>query len=347
MRVLLIYNPNAGDGVHDQLRDLVDVIHAAGHQVRCRSSKDPQVVTAFAEPTDLVAVAGGDGTIAKVARLLRGRDTAIAPLPVGTANNIATALGLTASSLEEQILGWTNARAIALDVGLARSPRGSRSFLESCGAGLIPRLLTLAKSRDPPRLASSAETRLESALARARRTARRSPAIEIRAVLDGQDISGRYVLIEAMNLGWVGPNLNLAADADPSDGLLDVVLVSEAERSLLSGYLDYLDAREDGVGWPHAFPTVRGRHLRIAQTDLEVHVGDELWTSVDADQGDAFEVTLRDRAWFLVPAQQASLTAWMRGASGRDLGQSERAAPARVTPSRWAWPGGGRARFHR
>jgi hypothetical protein len=125
--------------------------------------------------------------------------------------------------------------------------------------------------------------------------------------------------------------------------------VGQRSRTLASERLSRLSRRtrrRRRVG-PHAFPTVRGRHLRIARTDLEVHVDDELWTSVDADQGNAFEVTLRDRAWFLVPAQQASLTAWMRGASGRDLGQSERAAPARVTPSRWAWPGGGRARFHR
>jgi diacylglycerol kinase (ATP) len=342
MRVLLIYNPNAGDGVHAQLRSLIDVIHEAGHQVRCRSSKDPQVVAAFAEPTDLVAVAGGDGTIVKVARLLRGRSTAIAPLPVGTANNIATALGLTAPSLEEQIFGWTNGRAIALDVGLARGPRGSRLFLESCGAGLIPLLLTLAENRDPPRLTSSAEARLESALARARRTVRRSPAIEVRAFLDDRDISGRYVLIEAMNLGWVGPNLNLAADADPADGQLDVVLVSESERALLSGYLK---AREEGVAWPHALRTVRGRRLRIVHAEQGVHIDDEVWPPFAGEQGETLEVTLRDSALFLVPALDASAKPWMRGASGLDIGQSD-PAPPRVT-SRWAWPGGRRARFHR
>ena len=76
MRVLLVYNPNAGDGVDASLRDLVDFIHAAGHDVRCRSSKDPLVTSALAEPADLVAVAGGDGTIIKVARLLRGRKAA-------------------------------------------------------------------------------------------------------------------------------------------------------------------------------------------------------------------------------------------------------------------------------
>src|SRR5215471_1231371 len=103
MRILLVYNPNAGGGVDAQLRELVDMVHAAGHEVRCRSSKDPQTVSAVAEPVDLIAVAGGDGTIVKVVRLLRGRKTPIAPLPLGTANNICAALGLKSQDIESQI----------------------------------------------------------------------------------------------------------------------------------------------------------------------------------------------------------------------------------------------------
>ena len=342
MRVLLIYNPNAGDGVHAQLRTLVDIIHEAGYQVRCRSSKDPQVMAALAEPTDLVAVAGGDGTVVKVARLLRGRETAIAPLPMGTANNIATALGLTESSLDDQIFGWAHGRVIALDLGLARGPRGSRLFLESCGAGLIPRLLTVGKSRDPTRLASSAESRLEQAHARARRALRRSAPVEVRGMLDEQDISGRYILLEAMNVGWVGPNLNLAPDADPADGMLDVVLVGESERALLG---DYLEAREQGDVRPHALRTVRGRRLTLARVEFGLHVDDEIWPAVSGDEGEPLEISVRDTARFLVAAQEDAKP-WMSRPSRRDV-PDEHAVRPPVTSSRWAWPGGRRARFHR
>jgi len=305
MRVLLIYNPTAGEGVRAQLRDLIDIIHDAGHEVRCRSSKDLRIAAALAEPGDLVAVAGADGTVVKVARRLRGRKTPITPLPLGTANNIATALGLSSASLEEQIAGWSGGRLIALDVGLARGSHGSRSFLESCGAGFIPRLLTLAANSDPPRLTSSVEERLGSALAR--RAVRRSPAVEVRAVLDDRDISGRYVLLEAMNFGWVGPNLDLAADADPADGLLDVVLVGESERALPAGYLE---AREEGAPWPHAFPTLRGRRSRIEHAELGIHVDDKLWPAVASEQGETLDVSLHESAWFLIPAQDAIAQPW-------------------------------------
>ena len=220
MRVLLIYNPNAGDGVHASLRELVDLIHTAGHEVRCRSSKDPLIASAFAEPADLVAVAGGDGTIVKVARLLRGRRTVIAPLPMGTANNISTALGLTAWSLEDSILGWNGGRTVLLDIGLARSPRGSRSFMESFGIGLLPRLMASENRRERVGTSANADARLAGALTELRRTAQRFARIAVTAELDGRDVSGRYILFEAMNIGWVGPNVNLAPGADPEDGLL-------------------------------------------------------------------------------------------------------------------------------
>lgn len=49
-------------------------------------------------------------------------------------------------------------------------------------------------------------------------------------LVDGQHISGNYLLVEIMNLPRTGPNLKLARNADPEDGLLDVVLVQEEEK---------------------------------------------------------------------------------------------------------------------
>ncbi|MEO8627522.1 MAG: hypothetical protein ABI612_05390 [Betaproteobacteria bacterium] len=55
----------------------------------------------------------------------------------------------------------------------------------------------------------------------------------MRAVLDGNDISGVYIMFQAMNIQRVGPNLFIAPDADPGDGLFDVVLLAEDERAKL------------------------------------------------------------------------------------------------------------------
>lgn len=344
MRVLLIYNPSAGDGVHTQLRGLVDLIHAAGHEVRCRSSKDPQVATVFSEPADLVAVAGGDGTITKVARLLRGRKTPIAPLPLGTANNIAAALGLKTADLETQIQEWEQGTTVAMDVGTARGPRGSRSFLESVGAGLITRLVD-AKGEGAAKAQSRAD-KLARAVARARRAAQRAPPIELKAVLDGQDISGRYVLFEAMNTGWVGPNLHLV-QADPADGMLELVLVRDDERARL---VDWLSARELGAANGNRLPCVRGRSLQIVQTNFGLHVDDKVWAPERLEKGQAtVEIALRDTICFRVPSEQFAARPWMRRACTRDAAQTAERRNRRfeLTPSRSASPAGRRARSHR
>lgn len=44
---------------------------------------------ALERPGDLVVAAGGDGTIAKVARQMAHRGTPLTVMPLGTANNIA------------------------------------------------------------------------------------------------------------------------------------------------------------------------------------------------------------------------------------------------------------------
>ncbi|HUH94812.1 MAG TPA: diacylglycerol kinase family protein [Casimicrobiaceae bacterium] len=299
MRVLLIYNPKAGNGVDDAVGKLVEMIRAAGHDASWRSSKDRRLRSAFVEPFDVIAVAGGDGTVAKVARLLRGRDAAIAPLPLGTANNIATALGVADSEPEEHIRGWSKARRVAFDLGLARGPWGSRVFLESFGVGLMPALMD--EPRVPPRGSASADVRFTHAVAHARRTARRAAAIEIEAWLDGHEISGRYVLFEAMNIGLAGPNLELAPGADPADGQFDVVLVPESERSLLAEGL-----RPRGWAGPHALPSLRGRRLRLRRGDFRVHLDDEVEDAEGEPGGRAIEVVFSGSVDFLLPRERAS-----------------------------------------
>ncbi|HTS23136.1 MAG TPA: diacylglycerol kinase family protein [Casimicrobiaceae bacterium] len=344
MRVLLIYNPTAGDGVDGQRRALIDRIHAAGHEVRCRSSKDPHMTSALTGSVDLVVIAGGDGTIAKVARRLRGRDLAIAALPLGTANNIATALGLADAELETLIRGWSRGRTIAMDLGVVRGPRGMRSFLESVGVGLLPQLMTARKV--VPGHAPTAEARVALAVARARKAAQRLPAIEVRASLDGRDLSGRYLLLEAMNIGWVGPRLNLA-DTDPADGQFDVVFAREDDRDAL---VEWLAARERGADVPRALPALRGRRFRIDHGRFGVHVDDKVWAAQPARSEPApLEATLESSIRFRLPASEAAEESFARDARWREALEPRGRNPRRfeLTSSRWAWPAGGPARSRR
>src|SRR5215468_5762634 len=136
MRVTLIYNPKAGDEQQTG-EELADLVRAAGHEVTRQSSKDDHLAAVLDRTPDLVAIAGGDGTISKVARIMVGRGIPLAALPTGTANNISRTLGVTGIALEEQIAAWPNWHKVPLDIGLARGPWGSRQFVESVGMGLL------------------------------------------------------------------------------------------------------------------------------------------------------------------------------------------------------------------
>ena len=61
--------------------------------------------------------------------------------------------------------------------------------------------------------------------------------------VDGEDVSGPYLLWNAMNLRSVGPVLTLAPDAKSNDGAFDFVGAREEDCKVL---LDYFEARAAG-----------------------------------------------------------------------------------------------------
>jgi diacylglycerol kinase family enzyme len=136
MRVTLIHNPDAGDD-HPAVDEFLGWIRAAGHAVTYQSSKGDQWHRALDDPGDLLAVAGGDGTIRSVAARLVGRCIPIAVLPLGTANNISKTLGLADTPIEQLVAGWAMARRIPFGVGVADGPWGSTYFIEGIGIGLL------------------------------------------------------------------------------------------------------------------------------------------------------------------------------------------------------------------
>lgn len=128
MRVLIIHNSRAGENQYDR-DSLVRLIRRAGHEAAYFSLKDAAwkgAVDGFAE---VVAAAGGDGTVEEVASAIAGRQLPIAVLPLGTANNISRALGQANLPFEDLVAGWANAWRQPFDIGFARGPWGTLRFL--------------------------------------------------------------------------------------------------------------------------------------------------------------------------------------------------------------------------
>lgn len=273
MRINLVHNPTAGGAL--EAEELVALVRAGGHQVAYCSSKDKNWDKALAGPADLIAVASGDGTLAKVARRLVDSGVPIAPLPCGTANNLARSLGLTDVPLPELIAGWPAARRRPFDVGVARGSWGERTFLESFGAGLFAWTTANFDGEKKQKRSRSFDRQAEIQGARAflRDRLREFSPRPIQVKLDDRDLSGDYLLLEAMNVRSMGPNIDLAPHADPGDGLLDLVLVGADELERLCSHLaepGEIPARAD-------FAIHRGRRLTIQARHAEFHLDDSAW----------------------------------------------------------------------
>ncbi len=274
MRVALIHNPKAGDEDRPECEDLLELIRAAGHEATAHSSKDDYLTAVLEEAPDLVAIAGGDGTVGNVAKIMLGRGIPLAALPTGTANNISRTLGVAAIPIEKQIRGWSKWRKVALNVGLARGPWGASHFVEAVGAGLLAWIIPKAESSAMMAQLDDPSDKIAYARKMLGERLRTFPAFAIDASLDGRDISGKYLLFEAMNTRFVGPNLELAPENDPGDGFLDVVVVPESKRKELLAHL----ARGDGRS--ARAPTLaihRGHELRLDWSGFELHLDDDVW----------------------------------------------------------------------
>ena len=271
MRVTLIHNPGAGKQANGAA-DLRKLLKRAGHKVRYQSSKEAGWKKALEKRADLVVIAGGDGTVGRVLRRMPGHDLPVALLPSGTANNIARSLGQVERPFEELIRGWENARQVRLDVGVAEGPWGERYFVEGIGAGVFAELLAHSDPKKSKKLKKGTNP-VEAGLRRLRRQAERAEPVPICAALDGEDISGEYLLFEALNLRYIGPNLFLTADSTPGDGRFELVMVTEAERSRLLYYLDHWQDDRDRLA---ILPSKSGSRLEVEWTGFPLHIDDKL-----------------------------------------------------------------------
>lgn len=269
MRITLVHNPGAGRQAGGDAAQLRSLLTGSGHEVHYQSAREDGWKAALKKPADLVVVAGGDGTVGRVTRRMIGRGIPVALLPSGTANNIARTLGMIEKPFEELVRSWQDARRVKLDVGVAAGPWGERYFVEGVGAGLFADLLTNPASKKMKKQKGA----VDDALDRLRDRAKRCEPFEVTAALDGKDISGRYLLLEAVNLRYIGPNLHLAHDSQPGDGQFDVVLVTEDERDRLVYYLEHWQDNRERLAM---LPTLRGRRLQIEWTGFALHIDDKL-----------------------------------------------------------------------
>jgi diacylglycerol kinase (ATP) len=232
MDVTIIHNPTAGDGTptRDQL---TAALHAAGCRTTYRSTKTDGYLSALQEPGDAVLVAGGDGTIRRVALELRGRHVPVAILPSGTANNFATSIGI-AGGLEDSVHRVLGGRLHGVDMGHADGGWDDPYFLEGAGFGVVPELIRMMDryAHEHPDLVGR-EEELQHARELLERITALLPAFDCSIETDEGTRHVRPILLQIMNGQRIGPSLPVAPAASVQDGSLDVVWVEEEDRDRL------------------------------------------------------------------------------------------------------------------
>ena len=257
-RITLIHNADSGDASPTRA-SLLRLFSDAGYEVRY-VSHDADWSAALKQPAEFVVAVGGDGTVGRVIAALAGRKQQVAVLPTGTANNIADWLGI-AGDIRDVVRGWPTDRVLPFDVWEVTSGATTVRMVEAIGGGFFAACVARDHELEPPTYILGGP--FDRALHMIRERIADEPARAWSVSLDGVDHSGWYIGVEVMNGRHIGPNVPLAADASPGDGMLDVVLMGAQHR-------DQLEARFD----PRACqPTQSGALIRARDARLRPPVG--------------------------------------------------------------------------
>jgi YegS/Rv2252/BmrU family lipid kinase len=198
---------------------------------------------AMDERAEVVAVYGGDGTVAEVGGVLAGSEVSLAILPGGTANVLAAELGLpfNLTSACELACDFSAPRRL-LDMGEVNG----RPFLVAVSIGFLARMVEMADREAKARMGFWAYV-----LSGARSLVSATPATFFVRV-DGRDIETSAITCVIGNIVGLGSSgLCLAPDVRPDDGKLDMVTIRNVDLLSLVSVTASMFARASGdLGLP-------------------------------------------------------------------------------------------------
>jgi diacylglycerol kinase (ATP) len=262
MQATLIYNPNAGRISQCSPDKLLETLQQAGYDpIYVPTLQENDLDDVLAHVKDLVVVCGGDGSIRSAAIRLLGKNVRIAPLPMGTANNLCRMLGLNGKPLDI-LAGLADPVERDIDIWHVKTPHGSDYFVEAMGFGSGADAMEKYNPEEGKSIRRGIRTLLQ--------TLNGYQPKFFHINVDGQDFSGSYFLCEVMNTPTVGNHFVLAPEARPDDGLFDLVLVHASQRM---SYLKFVKAViTKTVGKMPEVSVCRGRALEIAWRGFPLHL---------------------------------------------------------------------------
>jgi diacylglycerol kinase (ATP) len=262
---LLIINSKSGPNRDSlmRVRELVDVLaaHGIATQVRVKLRKSQarrEARAAVRAGFPIVIAAGGDGTVAAVARGLIESNAVLGIIPLGTYNNVATSLGIPTDIAQAcALIAAAPVRAIDVGEVQARGMQRPRAFLEVGAVGIAAPLGAAGQGFEKGRWEA-----VTSHLPRAIEMAPSTLGVRV----DGQPAvrAAQSLLVVVANAPRAGAGLVLAPEAKLDDGLLDVRVYENMPQPALLSHLLTIK-----TGTPADDPRVRrvsGRKVVIRST---------------------------------------------------------------------------------
>ena len=273
-KAILIHNPTAGSGDHNK-KDLQKEAQKWGYTIDYYSTVALWWERFVHKEPDLFFVAGGDGTVQKfISEILGAKNDSLEQVPIqilpyGTANNIAKTLGI--NDPEEVLRATTN--SIKFDIGKVKGIPDSIFFIEGIGCGIFPRLVLNMKSKDEDEKQDEIEQSLKELL----KIIDTYQAREAIVIADKEEITGRFLLLELMNIRYIGPNIELAPGAETGDGRFELVIVREEARNELRSYIqDHLDHKISPSQLADFAELRKVEEVRMKWKGEDLHVDDKI-----------------------------------------------------------------------
>ncbi len=210
---------------------LAEAAHASGIEAQVETIPLPhhipeRIRAAEREGFDTVVAAGGDGTVHSVVQGMIHSPLRMGIIPMGTANNVARALGLPLNLADAmRVL----ARGVVRHIDAGRV--AGTYFLESAGVGLFADAFAAFGREEPRKYQVFRLLRVLGPMFW------NPPVRNLQLTLDGIAEKDAAIWIAVSNSSYIGDNMELAPGASLEDGKLDVIIIGAMGRHELMQFV--------------------------------------------------------------------------------------------------------------
>ena len=278
IKTVFLVNPAAENGAAG--RRWPELAHEAaslGLQGDTRFSERPGHLTELAREAaadaDLLVAVGGDGTVNEVVNGIAGLDVELALIPRGTGGDFVRTFGIP-RKLDRAVEVALRGRTRAIDLGRGRYRSWAGEDEESYFANIASAGMSGAIAKRTNETSKALGGKVSYAWATVAVFSRwRSDEVRVR--VDGTEQAGRMHDVIVANGRYLGGGMKMVPEAEPDDGLLDVLLIGDlTKRDLL-------------LTMPK---TYRGKHLPhpkatlLRGTTVEIEAPEPLPVELDGEQ---------------------------------------------------------------